>query len=119
MARYREYAQDQARLLPVSLQQQIQPGTIEYTINYLVDHEIDQGVFESRYKNDVTGAPAIDPAILLKIILFAYSRGIVSSRQIAQCCCENVVFMALAADTRPHFTTIADFISSLEKERLS
>jgi transposase len=113
LARYREYSYDQARLLPVSLKNQIQPGTIEHTINYLVDHEIDLSVFDEQYKNDETGAPAIDPAILLKIILFAYSRGIVSSRRIAQACEENVVFMALAADTRPHFTTIADFISSM------
>lgn len=113
MARYREYCYEQSRLLPVSLRQQIQPGTFEYTINYLIDKQINLEVFEDRYENDETGAPAIDPAILLKVILFAYSRGIVSSRRIAQACDENVVFMALAADTRPHFTTIADFISSM------
>jgi hypothetical protein len=62
------------------------------------------------------GAPAYDPAILLKIILYAYSRGITSSRKIAQCCQENVIFMALSADTRPHFTTIADFISTSGQE---
>jgi transposase len=39
-------------------------------------------VFEDRYQNDETGAPAYDPAILLKIILFAYSKGITSSRAI-------------------------------------
>lgn len=116
MARYRDYSQEQARLLPISLKQQIQPGTIEYTINYLVDRDVDLSVFDARYRNDATGAPAIDPAILLKIILFAYSRGILSSRQIAQSCEENVVFMALASDTRPHFTTIADFISSMSEQ---
>ena len=52
----------------------------------------------------------------MPVILFAYSRGITGSRQIARCCQENVVFMALAADTRPHFTTIAEFVSSLEAE---
>jgi len=112
VAKYRDYSYEQSRLLPVSLINQIQPGTIEYTINYLVDHEIDLSVFDEQYKNDETGAPAIDPAILLKIILFAYSRGIISSRRIARACEENVVFMALAADNRPHFTTIVDFISS-------
>ena len=119
MAKYREYSYDQTRLLPVSLKNQIQPGTIEHTINYLIDHEIDLNVFDEQYKNDETGAPAIDPAILLKIILFAYSRGIISSRQIARACEENMVFMALAADTRPHFTTIADFISSMGNKIVS
>ncbi len=69
-----------------------------------------------RYKNDEVGVPAYDPAILLKIILYAYSKGIVSSKKIAQCCRENIIFMALLADTRPHFTTIASFISSLDQE---
>jgi transposase len=119
MARYREYSYDQEMLLPVSLSQQIQPHTFEYTINYLVDHKIDLSVFESKYHNDQTGAPAIDPAILLKVILLGYSRGVVASRRIAQCCYENVVFMALAADTRPHFTTIAEFISSMEQQIIS
>jgi transposase len=108
VARFKDYSYEQSRLIPVSFSDQIQPGTIEYTINYLVDNHIDLSGFHQRFHNDDTGAPAFDPAILLKIVLFAYSRGIVSSREIARCCEENVVFMALAADSRPHFTTIAE-----------
>lgn len=52
---------------------------------------------DGKYNNDDTGAPACNPAILLKIILFAYSRGIISSRKIAQACEENIIFMALSA----------------------
>jgi len=51
------------------------------------------GVFNSLCDNDDTAVPAIDPAILWKVILFAYSRSIASSRRIAQVCEENVVFM--------------------------
>ena len=115
MARYRWYDREQAMMVPVSLSDQLQPGTIEYAIDYLVN-EIDLSGFESRYRNDETGAPAIDPAILLKVILLAYSRGIVSSRRTAQACPENVVFMALSADTGPHFTTIAKFVSGMSEE---
>jgi transposase len=115
MARFREYSYEQTIMLPVSLGRQLQPGSFEHAINHLVDRCIDRSVFEQRYANDDTGAPAIDPAILLKIVLFGYSRGILSSRAIARACEENVVFMALSADTRPHFTTIAEFISSMEE----
>jgi transposase len=69
-----------------------------------------------RYKNDETGAPAYNPAIMLKIALYAYSRGITSSREIEKLCRENVIFMALSADTKPHFTTIAEFISSMKDQ---
>lgn len=75
MARFKHYDYGQMKLLPVSFAQQILPGTFEHTLNHLIDHEIDLGVFEHRYRNDETGAPAYDPAILLKVILYAYSAG--------------------------------------------
>ena len=118
MAKYKKYSYDQGKFIAVHFDKQILPGTFEYTLSYLIDNEIDLSLFDNRYSNDDTGAPAYDPAILLKIILFAYSRGIVSSRKIARCCQENIVFMALSADTRPHFTTIADFVSSMKNEVL-
>lgn len=97
--------------MSVHFHKQIAEGTFEYTLNYLIDNEIDLAPFDDKFCNDETGAPAYDPAILLKIILFAYSRGIISSRKIAQACEENVIFMALSADSQLHFTTISDFIT--------
>ena len=116
MARYKDYDYSQGRFIPIHFGKQILPGTFEYSLHYLIDNEIDLSIFDLRYRNDETGAPAYDPAILLKIILYAYSRGITSSRKIAQCCRENVIFMALSANTEPHFTTIADFISASGQE---
>ena len=116
MAKYKHYDYSQGKFIPISFDKQILPGTFEHTLHYLIDNEIDLSVFDLRYKNDETGAPAYDPKVLLKIVLYAYSKGITSSRKIADCCNENVVFMALSADTRPHFTTIADFISSQDQE---
>lgn len=116
MAKYKKFSYAQAKLLPVSFHKQIQPGTFEHTLSYLVDNKVDLSCFDELFKNDDTGAPAYNPKILLKIILFAYSRGIVSSRAIAKACEENVVFMALSADTRPHFTTISNFISGMKQQ---
>jgi transposase len=116
MARYKDYDYSQGEFIPINFDRQILPGTFEYSLHYLIDNEIDLSSFDTRYRNDETGAPAYDPAILLKIILYAYSRGITSSRRIAQCCRENIIFMALSANTEPHFTTIADFISTSGQE---
>ena len=118
MARYKDYSYDQGQFIPIFFDKQILAGTFEHTLNHLIDEEMDLSVFDERFRNDETGAPAYDPAILLKIILYAYSRGIVSSRKIAQCCRENVIFMALSAHTQPHFTTIADFIASMGEEAI-
>lgn len=116
MAKYKHYDYRQTKLLPIRFDRQILPGTFEYTLNELIDAHVDLSVFEDRYQNDDGGAPAYDPAILLKIILFAYSKGITSSRQIERLCQENVVCMALSADTAPHFTTLAHFVSTLSAE---
>lgn len=116
MARYKDYCYEQGKMIPISFREQILPGTFEHTLSHLIDHELDLSIFDDRYCNDDTGRPAYDPALLLKIVLYAYSRGITSSRQIERCCRENVIFMALSADTQPHFTTIADFISRMEGE---
>ncbi|AHC15403.1 transposase [Salinispira pacifica] len=116
MPRFKDYSYDQQLMLPITLSKQILPGTFEYTLHVLFSEKLDLSVFYDRFQNEETGAPAFDPAVLLKIILFAYSRGITSSRRIARFCDENIVCMALSADTHPHFTTIADFISSMDKE---
>jgi|TARA_R110001583_G_C5622149_1_gene406359 transposase len=115
MARYKHYDYQQTKMIPLRFADQIQVGTFEYTLNHVVDNELDLGVFESRFRNDYNGAPAYDPAILLKIVLFAYSRGITSSRKIAQACRENVIFMALSADSQPHHSTLAEFISRMDE----
>ena len=116
MARYKDVHYDQDKFIPVSFQKQILPGTFEYTLSYLIDNELDLSVFDARYRNDETGVPAFDPGILLKIVIYAYSRGITSSRRIEQACRENIIFMALSADTQPHFTTIASFISTMDQQ---
>ena len=116
MPRFKDYDYTQGKFLPVSFEKQILPGTFEYSLNALVDEELDLSIFNERYTNDDGGRPAYDPAILLKVVLLAYSHGITSSRKIAALCENNVVFMAISADSRPHFTTIADFISSCHEE---
>jgi len=116
VARYKSYSYAQGKFIPVHFEKQILPGTFEYSLNHLIDHELDLAIFHERYHNDETGCAAYDPKILLKIILFAYSRSITSSRRIAQACEENIIFMALSCDTKPHFTTIADFVSTMDKE---
>jgi transposase len=116
MARYKPYPRDQVVMIPVSLQEQLEPGTLEFTIHELVEEHIDLSIFEARYQNDHSGARAINPRVLLKVILFAYARGIVSSRKIERACRENILFIALSGGFHPDHSTIAHFVSSLQNE---
>ena len=101
------------KLLPVDFDRQVQPGSFEFALCYLVDHELDLTDCRNRYKNDTEGASAFDPGVLIKIVLLAYSRGIISSRKIEAACRENVLFIAVSGDSQPHFTTLAAFISDM------
>lgn len=112
MARYK-VIDTSPRFLAVDLRQQLVAGTFEHALDWLVDHELDLRGFDARYRNDTNGAPAYPPGLLLKVVLFAYARGMVSSRQIERACREQVTFIALSGDNVPHFTTIADFVSRL------
>lgn len=115
MARYK-IVDRSPRFLPIVLDAQLMAGSFEYALDYLIDHEIDLSSVARRYRNDETGAPAYDPAVMLKIVLLAYSRGVVSSRAIERLCWENVLFMAISGDSCPQFTTIAKFVRELGDE---
>ena len=111
MPRYKDYDYGQMKMLPVSYEKQILPGSFEYSLSWLIDEELDLTAFDAYYRNDDGGRPAYDPRLLLKIVVFAYSRGVTSSRRIERLCRENIVFMALSADLQPDHSTISDFIS--------
>lgn len=106
----------QNTFVAISQADQIQPGTFEHSIQYLIDNKLDLSPFNNRYNNAHGGAAAYNPAVLLKIVLLAYSRGCTSSRIIERSCKTNVTFMALSGFSEPHFTTIADFVTNLEIE---
>jgi transposase len=106
-------------MMPVSLEKQRRPGTLEFAINLLVQRCIDPSIFDGRYTNAAASCPADAPQVLLKIVLFAYSRGIVSSRKIEHACRETITFMALSCGMVPDHSTIAALVSSMQEALLS
>jgi transposase len=82
----------------------------------VVEERLDLSIFDERYRNDETGRKAIAPKILIKIVLFGYSRGMLSSRSLERACNENITFMALACGQKPDHSTIAAFVSSIDNE---
>jgi len=99
MPNYKPDLSAQAKFIPVDFSQQILPGTFEYALNHIVNHHLDLQPFDAMYQNDHKGAAAYSPAIMLKIILYAYAHGLLSSRRIAKACETNITLMALSGDT--------------------
>jgi hypothetical protein len=56
MARYKPYSYAHGKFIPIHFAKQILPGTFEYTLNHLIDHELDLALFDERFRNDETGA---------------------------------------------------------------
>jgi transposase len=114
MPRFKVCDYRQKLMIPVSLEEQLVPGTLEHAVHYLIEERVEDSWFEDLYANDETGAPAYPPRMLLKIILFGYSRGLISSRKLERACRENVTFMALSCGEHPDHSTFADFVGKLD-----
>ena len=101
MGRYKDIDRS-LRFVAIDPVAQILPGSFEHALEVLID-ELSLSAFEARFKNEEVGAPAYSPAVLLKIVLLAYSKGIVRSRDMEALCRQNVLFMAISGDNQPHY----------------
>ena len=102
----------QHTLLDIDFLEVIGTDTFEYSLYRLLERNQILSAFEVDYKNDHVGRKAYPPKVLMRIIFYAYYRGVTSSRVIASLCKTDLKFIALAGGDTPHFTTIADFVSS-------
>jgi transposase len=103
---FREYCQDQNFLLPPSLDEFVPDGHEVRIINDVVD-AMDLSLLLDKYEGG--GAPAYHPVMMLKVIIYAYSLGIYSSRRIARELKTDTAFMFLSGLQCPDFRTICLF----------
>jgi len=103
---FKEYRQDQIFLLPPSLDEFVPEDHEVRIINEVVD-ALDLSPLIGRYEGG--GASAYHPAMMLKVIIYAYSLGIYSSRRIAQELKTDTAFMFLSGLQVPNFRTICLF----------
>ena len=84
-------------------------GHPAHLIRELVREELDLAAMVAGYERELRGFPPYHPAMMTALLLYAYSRGIYSSRAIARSCEERLDFMAVTALQQPDFRTISDF----------
>ena len=105
---YKTYDPDQLFLLPPSLKEWLPEGHLAYFISDVVD-ELDLSAIEKTYSAKPQGQPPYHPALLVKLLFYAYCMGIPSSRKIEKETYEDIAFRILAAGYHPDHDTIADF----------
>lgn len=112
---FKPYTQGQLQLLPPSLDELIPRNHLVRLVNQAIDRMCIDDLLES-YKGG--GTSSYHPKMLLKVLIYAYTQRIYSSRQIAKALRENIHFMWLSGGNRPDFRTINRFRSSRLKGRI-
>jgi transposase len=103
---YLDYNQSNGYLLPPYLEELIPADHVARVVNKVVDL---LDIRELTSQEKIEGRPAYHPKMMLKVLIYAYSQKMPSSRVIARRCAEDVVFMWLSGMQKPDFRTISDF----------
>jgi transposase/IS5 family transposase len=106
---YRAYQPEQSYLLPPSPSDWLPENHLAFFISEVVDEMDLSGFYERHEESDPRGNQPFHPAMMLKILIYAYATGTFSSRRIAQKIEEDVAYRVLAAGNFPQHRTICDF----------
>lgn len=105
---------DQLMLMPPSVADWLPEDHLAWFVIDVVD-ELDLSAFMSSYRSDGRGGAAYPPAMMVALLVYAYSVGERSSRSIERRCVEDVAFRVVAANLSPDHATIARFRATHEK----
>ena len=107
-ASYIPYHPEQQQLLPSAIQDWLPPGHLVYFINDTVA-SLELSAFHARYAAGGPRNQPFHPAMMVKVLVYAYATGVFSSRKIAKKLHEDVAFRVLAAENFPAHRTIREF----------
>ncbi|MGB8276158.1 MAG: IS1182 family transposase [Alphaproteobacteria bacterium] len=105
---FRTWDVDQAWLLPPSVHEFVPAGHLAHFVRDTVREGLDLSAILGSYTEE-RGYPPYHPGMMVAVLLYGYSRGVYSSRRLAQACEERVDFMAVSGLNKPDFRTIAEF----------
>src|SRR4030066_336113 len=110
---FKPYVMNQVALLPPSYEELIAADHLVRVVNKAVE-AIDVSALLAQYKGG--GTSSYHPQMLLKVLVYAYTQQLYSSRKIAKALRENIYFMWLSGNQQPDFRTINRFRSEVVKD---
>jgi transposase len=105
---FRPWTVDEVWLFPPSVQDFVPAKHAAHFVRETVRTQLDLASIFASYSEE-RGYPPYHPAMMVALLLYGYSRGVYSSRQLERACEERVDFMAVTGMSRPNFHTIAEF----------
>jgi len=101
--------------MPPSLGEWVPDDHLVWTVLGAVE-AMDLRRFNEHYRLGAAGRAPYDPAMLVALLLYAYARGVRSSRGIERACWEDVAFKVITTMRTPDHSTIAEFRRRHERE---
>ena len=105
---FRAWEIDQVEMFPPTVRDFVPEGHVAHLVRDIVREELDLSAVEAGYGEE-RGQPPYAPGLMVALLLYAYSRGVYSSRAIERACEERVDFMAVTGRSKPDHDTICDF----------
>ncbi len=105
---FRPWNRKQKWLLPPEITEFIPEGHASHFVRDLVVEQLDLSVILDSYDEE-RGFPPFHPAMMVALLLYAYTQGVFSSRRIAKACIERMDFAAVTGFQKPDFRTISVF----------
>src|SRR5271157_1607639 len=102
---FRTWDPDQSWLLPPSVHDFVPASHAAHFVRDTVREDLDLQEILKAYCEE-RGFPPYHPVMMTALLLYAYTRGVFSSRRIAKGCEERVDFMAVTGLQKPDFRTI-------------
>jgi len=103
------YDLDQHYLLPPDMREWLPAGHLVWFISDVADN-LDLSQITGAYeKRELRGRPGYHPAMMVKLLLYAYCVGKPSSRRVEKATYEELPFRVLSADQHPDHASIAAF----------
>jgi len=112
---YKPYNQYQPMLIPLNLEEMVPVDHLVRRVDEIINR-IDTSALDEQYQGG--GTSAYHPVMLLKVILYAYSQRIYSSRRIAKAMRENIHFLWLSRMNQPDFRTVNRFRSVILRKTI-
>ncbi len=106
--RFQDWDVEQGWLFPPSVLDLVPANHPAHFVRELVRCDLDLSAIYADYEPGA-GAPPYHPALMTALILYGYSRGVYSSRKLAEACEVRVDFMAVTGRQMPNFRTINEF----------
>ncbi len=105
---FRPYDPEQVLLLAPVLQEWVPEGDLAHFVSDLVETALELEPIYAAYEEE-RGYPPYDPRLMVKLLIYGYATGVVSSRKLEALTHRDVGVRMLCADQHPDYRSIARF----------